>query len=360
VFSTVPKRRYCVLPMGVLFFRERVPMIRGILLAAFVVFTTFRVNSQNEPAFSKTPNTEFAEIVRSIQRKIHCCSAPFSPSVKRKVDSISIVISGDVTLYYSDNKTPQTFNLLKLYRETDESTGIDTILNGKYIQFHVNPDKINLISFASAVDAREAFIAFHELRLLCKKEILKFNDHPPTATYFINRDAILKIENEILLNSIRCIDKMKEGDTVVIVSSRGEGWLDKDSVPVGQWSFYARDGQGKEFLFKSGAYFPTAPAMFEVRNIDSTELSDKYRLSFCTLQQDHVKTIPFIKANNWNYYHPGGKLWKSVNYVISRIPILTSIIITSVEDLPSTTLAVLLKENRDEWTSEDLNRHDFK
>ncbi|HEX2847388.1 MAG TPA: hypothetical protein VHN59_12625 [Chitinophagaceae bacterium] len=335
-------------------------MIRRILLATFVAFMTFQVSSQDGPAFPETQDTGFAETVRFIQRKIHCCSVSFSPSVKRRVDSISIVISGDVTLYYSDNKPPQTFNLLKLYKETDESAGMDTILNGKYIQFHVNADKINLIHFATAADAREAYFAFHELQIFCKKEILKSNDRPPAATYFINRGAVVKTENEMLLNSIRCVDKMKEGDTVISVSSRGEGWLDKDSVPVGQWSFYSNDGQGREFLFKSGAYSHTVPAMFEVRNIDSTELSDKYRLSFCTLQQDHVRTIPFIKANNWNYYHPDGQLWKSVNYLVNGIPILTSIIITGVGDHPSTTLAVLLKENRDEWTNEDLSSHDFK
>lgn len=321
---------------------------------------TFQVNSQDGSAFSETGDTGFAETVRFIQRKIHCCSVPFSPSVKRKVDSISIVVSGDVTLYYSDNKPPQTFNLLKLYKETDESTGMDTILNGKYIQFYVNADKINLIRFATAADAREAYIAFHRLRILCKKEILKFNDHPPTATYFIKRDAVVKTENELLLNSIRCVDKMKEGDTVVSISSRGEGWLDKDSLPVGQWSFYASDGRGKEFLFKSGVYSRTVPAMFEVKNIDSSELSERYHLSFCTLQQDHVKTVSFIKANNWNYYHPGGRLWKTVNYLDSQIPIWTSIRVTDPEDYASSALVVLLKENPDEWTNEDLlGGHDF-
>lgn len=297
----------------------------------------------------------FGQTVQFIQNKIHCCSVPFSSSVKRKVDGILVTLNGDITLRYSDGKPPQTFNLLKLYKETGEATGMDTIMNGKYIQFQINSGKTNLIRFATAADAKETYIAFLELRLLCKKEMLKLNDRPSAAIYFISRNAVLKTGNEMLFNSIRSIDQKKAGDTVIAVSSRGEGWLDKDSLPVGQWHFYAKDGSDKEYLFKAGTYSRTKPAMFEVKNIDSSDLSSKYQLSFCTLQEDHVKRIPFIKSYNWNYYHPDGKLWKSVDYLVSRIPIFTSIVMNGTENDPSSILVVQLKENPDEWTNRDTD-----
>lgn len=120
--------------------------------------------------FSQAQDARFTQTVHFIQSKIHCCSVPFSPSVKRKVDSVSVAINGDVTLHYSGNKPPQTFNLLKLYKEKGNATGMDTIMKGRYIQFHVNPDKINLIRLATAVDAREVYTAFLELRDLCKRD----------------------------------------------------------------------------------------------------------------------------------------------------------------------------------------------
>lgn len=298
---------------------------------------------------SQAQDEGFGQIVQFVQNKVHCCSVPFSPSVKRKVDSISIALHGDVTLHYSGKKPPQTFNLLKLYREMNKGMGMDTIMNGKYIQFYINSHKISLIRFATAGDARETYIALQKLFFLCEIETFKFNDRPAAAKYFISRNSVIKTENETLLNSIRCIDKKDVGDTAISISSRGEGWLDKDSLPIGPWNFYARDGQDKEYLFKSGIYSHTVPAMFEVKNIDSSELSDRYHLSFCTLQEDQVKRIPFIKAYNWNYYHPDGKVWKSVNYQVSLIPIFTSIIMTGSENYPSFTLAVQLKENPDEW-----------
>jgi hypothetical protein len=291
----------------------------------------------------------FEQTVQFVQNKIHCCSVAFSPSVKRKVDSISIALNGNMTLHYSDSKPPQSFNLLKLHKEMNEGMGMDTIMNGKFIQFHVNPRKISLIRFATVADAAETYTALQKLFLLCKEAMLKFNDHPSAAIYFISRNVVLKTENEMLLNSIRCIDRKEVGDTVIAISSKGEGWLDKDSLPIGQWNFYANDEQGKEYLLKSGTYSRTAPAMFEVKNIDSNDLSNHYHLSYCTLQEDHVKRIPFIKSYNWNYYHPNGEVWKNVDYQVSQIPIILSISINVEENYPSSILSVQLKENPDEW-----------
>src|SRR5688500_1748751 len=80
----------------------------------------------------------FDETVHFIQQKVECCSVPFSKSTRRKVAKIDIAKNGDITLFYSDKKPQQTFNLFELYQEEEGAIGIDTIMSGKFIQFYVN------------------------------------------------------------------------------------------------------------------------------------------------------------------------------------------------------------------------------
>lgn len=202
--------------------------------------------------------------------------------------------------------------------------------------------------------------AFLHLRSLCTKDDV-FNKPPSGAIYFVSRNAVLKTENEMLVTSIRSIDKKDEGDTTLSVSSNAEGWLDKDSLPIGRWNFYAKNKLGKEYLFKSGTYHLTKAEMFKVINIDSSDLARNYRLSFYTLQKDHVKTIPFIKSGEWNYYHPDGKLWKKVSYQNENIPIHTEITETSVNGSgaeASTALIIILKDKLDEWIDFEVSEYD--
>lgn len=430
-------------------------------------------------------DSDFVQTVQFIQQKVSCCSVPFSKSTKRKVDGVSIAKNGDITLSYSDNKPKETFNLFELYKESDEATGIDTIMGGKFIQFYVNAKKARLIRFATAVDAREVYAALLRLFTLCKSErkmfsdlnfaqtlevinnrvakwsgkgiavsawengdvrisnnqnthfgfnffdlagsshnnridengieivscdvkghaplawinfytargkaafirldcyipaselaIIRgaflhlrslctktdaFNNQPAGAIYFVNRNTVFKTENEMPVTSIRAADKKDEGDTTITINSNGEGWLDKDSLPTGKWNFYTKDKLGKEYLLKSGTYHRTNPEMFEVINIDSSDLAKNYRLSFYTLQKDHVKTIPFIKSGEWNYYHPDGKLWKTVNYQNENIPIHTEITETSVNGSgaeASTALIIILKDKLDEWIDFEVSEYD--
>lgn len=199
--------------------------------------------------------------------------------------------------------------------------------------------------------------ALLHLKSLCTKADT-FSNRPAGAIHFVSRNAVLKSEKETLLTSIRSLDKKDEGDTTVTISSNGEGWLDKDSLPIGKWNFYAKDKLGKEYLFKYGVYHRTNPEMFEVKNIDSADLAKNYHLSFIYLQQHKAKTIPFIKSSGWNYYHPGGKLWKIVNYQVQQIPINTSIVMSDPEHDASTRLVIQLKENPDEWIKGELKEYD--
>ncbi len=159
----------------------------------------------------------------------------------------------------------------------------------------------------------------------------------------------------MLTGSIRAIDKKDEGDSTLSIYSNGEGWLDKDSLPVGEWKFYATQNGGKEYLFKSGSYQPTTASMFEVINIDSSDLAKNYGLSFYRLQENQLQIIPFIKANQWNYFHANGKIWKSVNFKMSQVPIIISIVMDDLDDQSSTRLVIQLKEELDEWIKEKGN-----
>ena len=194
--------------------------------------------------------------------------------------------------------------------------------------------------------------AFIHLKSLCTK-FAASNNPPYEALYFVNRNAVFKTDNKMLQGSIRSIDKIDGGDRTMSVSSNGEGWLNKDSLPIGEWKFYSIDSSGKEYLFKSGTYQRTKPEMFTVMGIDSSELAKKYQLSFYALQQGHVQTIPFIKAQAWNYYYPTGKFWKTVYYKTTQIPISVSIVMMDMENMGHTRLVINLKEDSmDEWGEE--------
>lgn len=118
----------------------------------------------------------FEHTVEFIQAKISCCSVPYSASAKRKADSIAIGRNGDITISYSDNKLKQTFNLFALYKEEEGATGIDTVMDGKFIQFYVSTERIRLIRFATATDAKEVYNALLRLFALCKKEVNTYSN----------------------------------------------------------------------------------------------------------------------------------------------------------------------------------------
>lgn len=415
--------------------------------------------------------TDFEQSVQFIQNKIYCCSVPFSNSSKKKVDSITIDKKGNIALSYSDKSPKQHFNLFELYKDENATAGIDTILNGKFIQFNVNENKARLIRFATVKDASDvynvllqlilsrdpadtfsdslfflqavddintrlaqwaergnrvrvsalkdgsvdivnkfdqhlkfnlfeldsdpadtmngividpcnpashapltwvnflkagetvAFIrlkcntpkteltlirsAFLRLRLLCIKTS-SLSDRPPGAAYFIPRNSLLNSGNKMLAESIRSIDIAGDSRVPVPVNSSGEGWLDKDSLPIGQWYFYAKNSTGKEYLFKTGLYQITTPEMFEVTDIDSVELAN-FHLSFLSLQKQQAQAIPFVKVKAWKYYHPDGTIWKKVNFKHRQIPVNTSIVIMDLENTEQTRLVINLKERLDEW-----------
>ena len=103
------------------------------------------------------------EVVQFIQKKVACCSVPFAASSGKKVASITIDANGNTELFYSDKSPNNNFNLFQLYKEEQSKTGIDTILKGRVIQFSVTEQRVRLIKFATAADAKEVYTAFLHL-----------------------------------------------------------------------------------------------------------------------------------------------------------------------------------------------------
>ncbi len=221
--------------------------------------------------------------------------------------------------------------------------------NAAFIRLDCNTPKAELDNI------RKAFL---HLKSLCSKSTALNSTHAG-AIYFVSRNTILSPVNKMLAGSIRSIDKKDEGDTTISICSNGEGWLDKDSLPVGEWKFYSKNHEGKKYLFKSGAYQRTTAPMFEVVDIDSTDLFKNYGLSFYNLQQEQLHTIPFIKSNQWDYYHANGKVWKTVNFKNSQVPVITNIVMNAPSD-QSSKLIIVLKEDMDEWIIGELNEYNDK
>lgn len=194
--------------------------------------------------------------------------------------------------------------------------------------------------------------AFVHLKSLCKR-VTYFGKQSDSSVFFVKRNALISTENLMLKESIRAVDKKPNGDTVILINSNGEGWLDKDSLPVGVWTFYATDSLGNKYLFKMGKYQRTIPSMFEVRGIDSADIEKDYQLTFSDLRQQHLRTVPFIKTGTWYYYTATRKLWKTLEFKKAAIPIETSVVIMDMENPRKTSLIINLKnDGMDEWVDE--------
>ncbi|MEN2412200.1 hypothetical protein [Flavobacterium mesophilum] len=212
---------------------------------------------------SKAQNVDFEKNVTFLQEKIRCCSVPFSASTKRKVDSIAVAINGDAKLFYSDKKAPLAFNILQLYKEDPKDYGFNISPDNKFIWFHISADKIRMIRFTNAFETKAAYITLTKIFLLAQQNDLIVNgchytsspSKPSEGVYFIYRSEketdMLRAE---VLKIIRPTDIQKKGDSIIKIKSNGEGWLDKDTIPVGKWNFYAKDKHGQEYLFKTETY----------------------------------------------------------------------------------------------------------
>lgn len=181
---------------------------------------------------------------------------------------------------------------------------------------------------------------------------------PDNGVYFISRNAIIDSSRYKLYYSIRAYDKKDINDTTITIKSNGEGWLDKDSLPVDEWSFFSIDETNKPYLLKKGTYLKTEEKMFAFTYGDSINIKEN-GFTPESLQEDFAKYYPFIKTGTWLYYHSNGKIWKQVSFESSNL-FLYIIFVPEKGELDNEhniKITVSEKEKNDEWPKEEIDEY---
>jgi hypothetical protein len=181
---------------------------------------------------------------------------------------------------------------------------------------------------------------------------------PDNGVYFISRNTIIDSSKYKLYYSIRAYDKKDINDTTVTIKSNGEGWLDKDSLPVGEWLFFSIDETNKSYLLKKGKYLKTEEKMFAFTNDDHINISE-YGFTPESLQKDFSRDYPFIKTGTWYYYHPNGKIWKQVLFE-SHDLFLDIVFVNEKGEFDNehiTKAMISEKEKEDEWPKEKVDEY---
>jgi|GEM_PF-4058580 len=332
------------------------------------------------PQDANAVSVAFQELVKQLPKEV-------SPDLnfQRTVDAINIRLAkwsdtqtqiyalpdGDFIIF-NNKKQSFRFNLFNLAKPFYRPDRIDA--------FGIEPVSctINNVAPATWINfyTREKQVAFFKLKCMPDAElqiIYQFLKHlktlcpapspaifrPAGATYYLQHHQPLQTGHEALSNSIRASDKKDVGDTTFIIANRGEGWLDKDSIPVGEWRFFAKDEHGKEYLFKTGTYMRSTSASFSIRDEDA-ELLKTCRTSTNSLKEQQASSIPYVKGYTWIYYHPNGRIWKKVNFLTTEIPILLEAP-AEIDDSGNTEVkscVVRLKTDLDEWISKEVTEYD--
>lgn len=149
---------------------------------------------------------------------------------------------------------------------------------------------------------------------------------PDRGYYFIRRTDKIDSSSFLFYPIKRSFDKKDVADTTITLSSYGEGWLDKDSVPVGEWKFYSKDEKGKEYVLKEGVFRKTTSDLFDIVG-DIAEIKELFRLSPDTLRVMQSARVRYIKCGTWVYYHPNGKIWKKQDFLCNNLPVEYSIVV---------------------------------
>jgi len=136
---------------------------------------------------------------------------------------------------------------------------------------------------------------------------------PGDGYYFINRNAKIDTANHLLYASIRPTEKTDYKNTTEEIRSNGEGWLNKDSLPIGPWTFYAHTKAGHEYIFKKGEYSVIDDQMIRLNDKDYDRIEEN-GFNLGSVLENAAWLTRFIKKGEWIYYYPGGKVWQHRKY----------------------------------------------
>lgn len=182
---------------------------------------------------------------------------------------------------------------------------------------------------------------------------------PDSGIYFVSRHTLIDSTNYRLYTSLRPSEKKDINHNSVIIKSNGEGWLNRDSIPIGEWVFYAHDEFNKEYVLKSGNYRTIDEQMFRFKDEDYESI-DEYGFSLGSLLEYLSGCFNFIKSGKWNYYHPNEKLWKEVNFKFYDLYINLHFVKTRGETVNESVSKIVIdeKEDFDEWPKEKIEEYD--
>lgn len=278
---------------------------------------------------------------------------------------ITATRQGDIAIF-SLSKPAFRFNLFELSKNpvhSSDAFGIDAkpcsagaAAEISWINFYAGSETKGFLKLR-CMPAQE-LLKLHRLFVQLRSQMQpeKLPGMPADGKYYINNATQLSRSNDFLFNSLRPLEKKDEGSVTHLVASSGEGWLNQDSIPVGNWRFFALDPKGAAYVFKSGSYQPTSSNMFDVAGIDSATAWKDHGVSFTSVKANQVTYIPFVKVREWNYHHTNGARWKSPVYMHNFIPVYLDVVISTdaLGNPTGSAVTVKSKEDPDEWLSGQL------
>lgn len=130
--------------------------------------------------------------------------------------------------------------------------------------------------------------------------------------FYVSHDTLHEAAK--LLNITNSEDRKDVFDTTITILSVGEGWFDRDSLPIGKWRFFSKDENGKVYLFKEGIFKKTTPEMFTIVGTDLSSVNKIFHYSQYKIKFMESSMIKYIKCGEWTYYHRNGKVWRKMLY----------------------------------------------
>jgi hypothetical protein len=108
----------------------------------------------------------FEVAVTTIKKNIKCCSVAFPGNKSNKATTVMIFRTGEMTIVYSNNRPPVSFNLFELYKDVEAPKGIYYKPGTKTIVFNIgefNKQAIRLNTNSIALETYHQFLSIIQL-----------------------------------------------------------------------------------------------------------------------------------------------------------------------------------------------------
>jgi hypothetical protein len=133
---------------------------------SFIILTTLLVLNTS---LAQKKYDGFDAAVAQIKKNIHCCSVSFTGSNSKRVTTVLLYQTGEITLVHNHNRPPISFNLFELYKNTKSPAGLYYQKGSKTIVFNIEEFNAQAIQFNSAAKAKETYDQFLNIIQLGKQ-----------------------------------------------------------------------------------------------------------------------------------------------------------------------------------------------